>query len=143
MDLFNDLFDGTEKILPIDGEVNFYGQIYTDDQALFLSNELLHHIPWEHDQAVIFGKLITTKRKYAWYGDIPFQYRYSKITKVAKPWMDVILEIKNKVEELTQETFNSCLLNLYHNGEEGMSWHSDAEKRIKRKWINRFFEFWS
>jgi len=30
------------------------------------------------------------------------------------------------------KTFNSCLLNLYHSGEEGMAWHSDAEKDLKK-----------
>jgi alkylated DNA repair dioxygenase AlkB len=27
-------------------------------------------------------------------------------------------------------SFNSCLLNLYHNGEEGMAWHSDDERSL-------------
>jgi alkylated DNA repair dioxygenase AlkB len=31
-----------------------------------------------------------------------------------------------------RETYNSCLLNLYHDGNEGMSWHSDAEKVLKK-----------
>ncbi|TXJ05106.1 MAG: alpha-ketoglutarate-dependent dioxygenase AlkB, partial [Acinetobacter sp.] len=29
-------------------------------------------------------------------------------------------------------TFNSCLLNLYHSGEEGMAWHSDGETDLKK-----------
>lgn len=33
---------------------------------------------------------------------------------------------------MTGETFNSCLLNLYHNGDEGMAWHSDGEKDLKK-----------
>ena len=32
----------------------------------------------------------------------------------------------------TGETFNSCLLNLYHDGREGMAWHSDGEKDLKK-----------
>ena len=35
-------------------------------------------------------------------------------------------------EEKTGEQYNSCLLNLYHNGDEGMGWHSDAEKELKK-----------
>jgi alkylated DNA repair dioxygenase AlkB len=35
-------------------------------------------------------------------------------------------------ERLTGETYNSCLLNLYHNGSEGMAWHSDGEKDLKK-----------
>ncbi|MFP3473048.1 alpha-ketoglutarate-dependent dioxygenase AlkB, partial [Micrococcus sp. SIMBA_144] len=29
--------------------------------------------------------------------------------------------------------YNSCLLNLYHDGSEGMAWHSDAEKDLKKQ----------
>ncbi|WP_233578021.1 alpha-ketoglutarate-dependent dioxygenase AlkB family protein [Hanamia caeni] len=36
------------------------------------------------------------------------------------------------MENETGETFNSCLLNLYHNGEEGMAWHSDGEADLKK-----------
>jgi Alkylated DNA repair protein len=112
--------------------VNYYGQIYSDQEAAELATQLWETIGWQHDQALIFGKLITTKRQYAWFGDLPFQYTYSKLTKEAQPWIPLLLEIKHKVEKLTKEQFNSCLLNLYHSGEEGMTWHSDAEKELKK-----------
>ena len=43
-----------------------------------------------------------------------------------------LLELKSIIEEKTDLKFNSCLLNLYHNGNEGMAWHSDAEKDLKK-----------
>ncbi|MEY4861289.1 MAG: hypothetical protein RL059_988, partial [Bacteroidota bacterium] len=87
---------------------------------------------WKNDQAFIYGKLIITKRKVAWYGDTDFEYTYSKTTKRALPWTTELLELKKIAEKLTGEKFNSCLLNLYHNGDEGMTWHSDAEKVLKK-----------
>ena len=36
------------------------------------------------------------------------------------------------VEEKTETTYNSCLLNLYNNGDEGMAWHSDSEKMLQK-----------
>ena len=48
------------------------------------------------------------------------------------PWTKELLELKTIIEDKTNETFNSCLLNLYHNGNEGMAWHSDAEKDLKK-----------
>ena len=36
------------------------------------------------------------------------------------------------LQQVTGETFNSCLLNLYHSGGEGMAWHSDGEKDLKK-----------
>ena len=92
---------------------------------------LLDKIEWENDEVIVFGKRIITKRKMAWYGDKPFKYTYSHTTKQASPWIAELLVLKNLVEQHTGETFNSCLLNLYHNGSEGMTWHSDAEKDLK------------
>jgi alkylated DNA repair dioxygenase AlkB len=93
---------------------------------------LLNNIAWENDQAIIFGKRIITKRKVAWYGDKPFQYTYSSITKQALQWTDALKALKGIAEKASGETYNSCLLNLYHTGEEGMAWHSDAEKDLKK-----------
>ena len=95
-------------------------------------NDLLISIQWEKDLAVIFGKRIETKRKVAWYADQQFVYRYSGTTKVALPWTQGLKEIKQRVECYSGETYNSCLLNLYHTGEEGMAWHSDAERELRK-----------
>jgi len=43
-----------------------------------------------------------------------------------------LLQLKKITEENTGESYNSCLLNLYHSGEEGMAWHSDGEKDLKK-----------
>ncbi len=80
----------------------------------------------------MFGKRLVTKRKVAWYGDSPFSYTYSNIAKEALPWTPALLRLKQVAQHTTGESFNSCLLNLYHNGEEGMSWHSDDEPMMKK-----------
>jgi alkylated DNA repair dioxygenase AlkB len=130
MDLFNT--EITDNRLPFDGEVYYYGSIMSIKKAQDYYEKLLQYINWENDKAIIFGKLIITKRKVAWYGDKPFDYTYSKTTKSALPWNKELLELKELVEHKTGETFNSCLLNLYHSGEEGMAWHSDGEKDLKK-----------
>lgn len=127
-----DLFNTSNNLLPFDGEVTYFGPILSLEKAQFYFEKLLNEIQWENDKAVIFGKLIHTKRKVAWYGDKPFEYTYSNITKSALPWSKELLELKNLVEYKSGETFNSCLLNLYHSGEEGMAWHSDGEKDLKK-----------
>ena len=132
MDLFSSANDPTINILPFDGTVNYYGTIFTADEAYKFAQNLLTGIDWKNDQSFIYGKLITTKRKVGWYGDEAFDYTYSKTTKKALPWTDELQEIKNITEEKTGEQYNSCLLNLYHNGDEGMGWHSDAEKELKK-----------
>lgn len=130
MDLFNNA--PNVNLLPSDGEVHYYGPILDSKSAHHYFEKLRSDMVWKNDQTMMFGKLIVTKRKVAWYGDEPFQYTYSKITKLALPWTKELLELKEMVENRSGETFNSCLLNLYHSGEEGMSWHSDDEKDLKK-----------
>lgn len=43
-----------------------------------------------------------------------------------------LLALKARIEKESGETFNSCLLNLYHSGDEGMGWHTDAEPELKK-----------
>lgn len=132
MDLFSTEPDGSENLLPKDGTVNYYGKLMTFQEANHYLEILLHSIEWKNDEAIIFGKRIITKRKVAWYGDKPFNYTYSNTIKSALPWTKELVELKALIEEKTGETFNSCLLNLYHNGDEGMAWHSDAEKDLRK-----------
>ena len=132
MDLFNNEIDSSKNLLPKDGIVNYYGKLLTTPKANHYFDCLLNTIDWKNDQAIIYGKLIITKRKVAWYGDTDFEYTYSNTTKRALPWTTELLELKSIAEEKTNEKFNSCLLNLYHNGDEGMAWHSDAEKDLKK-----------
>jgi len=132
MDLFSKEEDELRNLLPKDGTVNYYGKLFSTKQANGYFESLLNTIEWRNDEAIIFGKLIVTKRKVAWYGDSEFEYTYSNTTKKALPWTADLLELKAIVEERTNETFNSCLLNLYHSGDEGMAWHSDGEKDLKK-----------
>ncbi len=129
--LFENTINTEENILPYQGKVQYFGKIYTKKEADFFYENLLNSIEWKNDEAIIFGKHIVTKRKVAWYGEKEFEYAYSNITKKALIWNNILLNIKAKVEDITDETYNSCLLNLYHNGTETMAWHSDGEKDLK------------
>ncbi|MDB5249052.1 MAG: methylase [Segetibacter sp.] len=129
-----DLFNPAEivNLLPYDGVVNYHGKVLKQKEALNYYERLLDTIEWKNDEAVIFGKHIITKRKAAWYGDSGYLYTYSNITKQALAWTKELLELKQITEEITGVTYNSCLLNLYHNGDEGMAYHSDDEKSLGR-----------
>ncbi len=132
MDLFSIPNDEETNLLPYDGTVFYHGTILPREKANYYLDSLYKKIDWKNDEAIIFGQLITTKRKVAWYGDKPFRYTYSRTTKQALPWTPELLELKTVVEEISGDTFNSCLLNLYHDGNEGMAWHSDGEKDLKK-----------
>ena len=128
-----DLFDSPiylQNLLPKNGEVIYYGKIMTQQEADFCFLGLMHDIEWKNDEVKIFGKQIITKRKVAWYADGGVSYTYSNTTKAGLNWTKELLKLKILVEEITKESYNSCLLNLYHDGDEGMGWHSDDEKSI-------------
>lgn len=132
MDLFNNDDPHDINLLPKDGIVKYYGHVMSKAEADNYAKALMDTIEWKNDEAIIFGKRIITKRKVAWYGDTAFSYTYSKTTKQALQWTPELIELKSIAEKVTGETYNSCLLNLYHNGDEGMAWHSDAEKDLKK-----------
>lgn len=134
-DLFHQNRDYTRNGLPYDGTVNYFGKLFTVSEAANYLQLLRQRIHWKPDEVVMYGKTMTTKRKVAWYGDRPFPYTYSQVTKQALPWTEELLSLKYRVEQATGEAFNSCLLNLYHSGEEGMTWHSDAEKDLKKNGV--------
>jgi len=119
-----------QNLLPFDGVADYYGAIMTALTAEEYMESLMTDIEWRNDEAVIFGRHIITKRKVAWYGDADYGYTYSGIVRQALPWTEELLALKALTEELTGFAYNSCLLNLYHDGEEGMAWHSDDEKEL-------------
>ena len=137
MDLFNtentqNTSDKIANLLPYDGVVNYFGKILPQNEIESYFDSLLHTLAWENDEAIIFGKHITTARKVAWYGEKAYFYKYSGISKTALLWTSELLSLKNILENLTGNTFNSCLCNLYHNGNEGMGWHSDDDKYLQK-----------
>lgn len=128
---FADLHQPDFNCLPQDGQVNYHGPIVAPTQADVWLDALLKQIDWQADQAIMFGKHITTRRKIAWHGDQRFAYRYSRTTRYAQPWTAPLLEIKAAVEQHSGTHYNACLLNRYNDGADGMAWHSDAERELE------------
>jgi alkylated DNA repair dioxygenase AlkB len=99
MDLFNTEIDKTKNLLPEDGVVNYYGKLFTTQEAAYYLERLLKNIDWRNDEVIIFGKRIITKRKVGWYGDRNFEYTYSNlipvysiyIMTVAKGWPGIAM----------------------------------------------------
>lgn len=118
------------NLLPKDGGATYIPGFFDPEQCAALFTSIQSTIDWKEDQLLMFGKLITTKRKVAWVGDAGCSYTYSGVKKFPQAWTADLLHIKHNLESLTHSAFNSCLLNLYHDGDEGMGWHSDDEKEL-------------
>jgi alkylated DNA repair dioxygenase AlkB len=110
--------------------VTYRSEFLSVQESNSLYEYLLKGISWQHDEAVIYGKKIFTKREIAWFADDGFDYNYSGASRIAHKWDTEVLKVKAKLEAETGHTFNSCLLNLYHDGSEGMGWHSDDQNHL-------------
>ena len=131
----NVLFDHIHPSDPIcllerNGRAEYFHHFYAEDESNRLYTSLLNSVSWAADEIKMFGKLVTTARKVAWVGDPECRYTYSGILKEPQGWTKELLHMKHLLEGATGYAYNSCLLNLYHNGDEGMGWHSDDEKEL-------------
>jgi alkylated DNA repair dioxygenase AlkB len=116
------------NLLPYDGIVNDHGLVLRPAEADALCERFLHRLPWRPDVAVVNGAAAEIARHALWYGDEPFRYLHSGIARQAEAWPgDLLDDARRLAEDLAQARFDSCVLNLYHDGREGMAWHSDSE----------------
>lgn len=125
-----DLFETDDQPITLfekQGKVIYYPNFFSSSESEFYFSQLFDEITWQSDRVFIYGKEILTKRKFCWMGDKPFSYGYSKCERFAIPWNKHVLEIKNLLENTLAKQFNSCLLNRYLDGSEGMGWHADNE----------------
>ena len=119
------------NLLPNNGAVFYHAGFLTNRQASEYFSSIKQEVPWQHDEITMFGKVIKTKRQVSWHADSPVTYTYSKIQKTARPWTPQLGRVKQSLEHHTGLNFNSCLLNLYASGAEGMGWHSDNEPELE------------
>ncbi|MEK6218324.1 MULTISPECIES: alpha-ketoglutarate-dependent dioxygenase AlkB family protein [unclassified Psychrobacter] len=123
----------TDNLLPYNGKVNDLGIIIDDATALY--NTLLNELPWQSDIVTLFGKTHITTRQIVWMGDTDADYQYSGHVRQTVPWSDIVFHVKQKIEQALAEVgvttnFNTCLLNYYPSGADGMGYHADDEKEL-------------
>lgn len=113
---------------------NFHIKIYDsflplEDSDVFFQ-KLSININWRREQIFVWGKKRTTKRRVAWYADKGKKYSYSGLTLEPETWDEDLIQIKQQIQNITHQEFNSVLLNEYPDGRVGMGWHSDDEKEL-------------
>ena len=124
------LRESSGNLLPRDGCIRYFPGIYSESSPAQFISQLQTSLQWDSDQLMMFGKLVTMRRKVAWVGDPNCSYTYSGVKKTPQNWTPELLSIKSQLEEIAKAEFNSCLLNLYHDGDDGMGWHSDNEREL-------------
>ena len=89
---------------------------------------------WEERSVNFGGRRVAVPRLLAWYGEVA--YRYGGFTHPAAPlpgWLHelgvlVWTEVAGYIPNVPR--FNSVLLNLYSDGRDSMSFHSDNEAQL-------------
>jgi alkylated DNA repair dioxygenase AlkB len=116
------------NLLPCDGIVNDFGVVLRPAEADEMYTRLLSGLPWRPDVAMVNDVAVETARHALWYAERPFRYVHSGVARVADAWPgDLLDDVRRLAEDLARARFDSCVLNLYHDGSEGMAWHSDSE----------------
>lgn len=122
-----DLTEG-RSVIEQNGEVILYPNLFDQKEADWIYSKLAAEIDWQQEFLKLYGKTVPLPRLTAWYGEK--QYAYSGIAMQAQPWNEILLLIKSRIEPLAKLQFNSVLLNLYRNGSDSVSWHSDDEPEL-------------
>ena len=113
-----------------DLEIDLYQDKRLEEKKDLWFESCLHDLDWETGFITIFGKTHQIPRLQAWYADNEVEYTYSGKKLQRHNWSNLLLEIKEKIENITSFKFNSVLANLYRDGNDSMGLHSDDEKEL-------------
>jgi len=116
-----------------DLEIDLYQDKRLEEKKDLWFESCLHDLDWETGFITIFGKTHQIPRLQAWYADNKVEYTYSGKKLQRHNWNNLLLEIKEKIENITSFKFNSVLANLYRDGNDSMGLHSDDEKELGKK----------
>src|SRR5580693_5418178 len=125
--------DHLERIPMIDAEVYYLGDLALGRERDEILQRLIADTEWRQDTIVVWGKTYQQPRLVAWYGDSGSEYTYSGISLSPIPWTELLLDIRKRVERVTQESLNSVLLNYYRDNRDSMGFHSDDEPELGEK----------
>ena len=130
LNLFDTPASNFEPVKIENGEYILVPNFFAKNEADSYLEAFTNTIAWKQEEMKMYGKTIKFPRLTAWYGDNDKPYSFSGITLQPNPWTEELLAIKNKIKEHCPENFNSVLLNLYRDGNDSISWHTDAEKEL-------------
>jgi len=104
--------------------------LFSVQESIILMKEFISNVPWQQRTVTMYGKQIITPRLTAWYGDKGKDYTFSGTKFDPLPWTKELLQIREKVEQIADVTFNTVLLNYYRDGSDSVAWHSDDEYEL-------------
>ncbi len=113
-----------------DAEVYYLSNLELGRSHIAVLHQLVADVPWRQEEIFVWGKVYQQPRLIAWYGDRGSDYTYSGLRLIPLAWTDLLLEIKRRVESLSNSAFNSVLVNYYRDNRDSMGFHSDDEPEL-------------
>lgn len=130
INLFDEPQEFGKPIQILNGEYIYIPDFYNREKANQFLEAFVNNIKWNQESMNMYGKQVLFPRLTSWYGESDKPYSFSGITLQPYPWSAELLEIKQTIEPLCNVSFNSVLLNRYRDGNDSISWHTDAEKEL-------------
>ncbi len=121
------LFSDAQELLAYDGSAVLHPRFLETNFARGAFDELQRATLWEQPEMIMFGKKHAQSGLSVWFAENGVSYQYSGIVREAHPMTPLLAQIGAMCASHTGAQFNSVLVNLYRNGQDGVSWHSDNE----------------
>ncbi len=131
--MIKDLFSDKDTCHTIDlagADIRLFPYYFDTDEADYYLKELLTQVEWSEQVIKLYGKEHKVPRLSAWYADDNKSYEYSGLRTVGLPWLTILKDIKNKLQDVCDTPFNSVLVNRYRNGSDSVGWHADDEPEL-------------
>ena len=118
------------ELLPYDFGAVLHSNVWDEEQSHQMMAGLTTSLEWQQVVVEVFNRCVPQPRLTCWYGDPGKNYSYSGTHLTPSSWTPLLNEIKNATEKAAGTTFNSVLANLYRDGSDSISWHSDNEPEL-------------
>lgn len=100
-----------------------------ESEELFAQSRSL---PWSRGEFKMYGRLTRLPREEVLYGDdLDYRFRGEKLT--ALPWPEFLLEVKDRIQELSGFRFHFAVGNRYVDGRDSIGWHADSLPQIGKR----------
>ena len=121
------LFSDQQELLPFDGSALLFPKFLEPTQTSQIFQQIMDETPWEMPEMVMFGKKYPQAGLSTWFTNTGVKYVYSGITRVPHAMTPMLTRVLDRCASKSGAEYNSVLVNLYRDGSDSVSWHSDNE----------------
>ncbi len=121
------LFSDKRELLPFDGSALLIPRFIAPVESTKLFAKINEETPWEMPEMVMFGKKYPQAGLSTWFTNTNVSYVYSGIARTPHIMTPLLTDVMNACALATGAEYNSVLVNLYRDGNDSVSWHSDNE----------------